>query len=94
LRITYTDEAIADILDAISYLTDRSPTAATNLDSAISVCIGRLAHGEFDGTASRLRSGALVQSWPIPPFRIYYQRRPAELLILRVYHQAREPIER
>jgi plasmid stabilization system protein ParE len=30
----------------------------------------------------------------VPPFRIYYQRRADELLIVRVYHQKRRPIER
>ena len=53
-----------------------------------------LADREFEGPASRLRSGAVVRSWGVPPFRIYYQRHPDELLILRVYHQARRPITR
>jgi len=94
LKVTYTDEAIADILDALAYLAERSPTAAANLDAEIAECIARLADREFDGPASRLRSGSLVRSWALPPFRIYYQRHPGELLIVRVYHQARRPIIR
>jgi plasmid stabilization system protein ParE len=94
LKVTYTEEAVADIVDAIAYLNERSPTAAANLDGDISRCIVRLADGEFDGPLSRLRSGAFVRSWAVPPFRIYYQRHPNELLILRVYHQARRPITR
>ena len=57
-------------------------------------CIERLAAQEFEGPVSRLRSGAVVRSWAVPPFRIYYQRQPAELLIVRVYHQTRRPITR
>jgi hypothetical protein len=38
------------------------------------------------------RDGSRVRSWPIPPFRVYYQRRGAELVVLRVYHQARRPL--
>ena len=72
----------------------RNPTAAANLDSEIARCIERLADREFDGPVSRLRSGAVVRSWGVPPFRIYYQRHPDELLIVRVYHQARRPITR
>lgn len=94
MNVTYTDEAIADILDAIAYLNERNPTAAANLDAEITDCIERLAGREFDGPVSRLRSGALVQSWAVPPFRIYYQRHPRELLIVRVYHQTRRPIAR
>jgi plasmid stabilization system protein ParE len=94
LKVSYTPEAIADIVEALSYLNERSPTAAADLDANISRCIDRLAGGEFDGPVSRLRSGAVVRSWAVPPFRIYYQRLTDELLIVRVYHQARRPITR
>jgi plasmid stabilization system protein ParE len=69
----------------------RSPA---NLDAEIADCVARLARRELDGPISRLRSGSLVRSWAVPPFRIYYQRQPDELLIARVYHQARRPITR
>jgi plasmid stabilization system protein ParE len=92
LTVTYTDEAVADIVEAITYLNERNPTAAANLDAEIARCIERLADREFEGPVSRLRSGAVVRSWGVPPFRIYYQRHPDELLIVRAYHQARRPI--
>jgi len=94
LKVTYTEEAIADIVDAITYLNERNPTAAANLDADIARCIERLAEREFEGPVSRLRSGAVVRSWGVPPFRIYYQRHTDELVIVRVYHQARRPITR
>ena len=94
MKVTYTDDAIADILDAIAYLNERNPTAAANLDAKIAQCIDRLGAHELDGPVSRLRSGAIARSWAVRPFRIYYQRHPGELLILRVYHQARRPIAR
>ena len=94
MKVNYTEEAIADIVEAISYLNQRNPTAAANLDAEIELCIERLADREFEGPVSRLRSGAVVRSWGLPPFRIYYQRHLDELLIARVYHQARRPITR
>src|SRR5438552_14556164 len=36
LKITCTDEAIADVVDAITYLNKRNPTAAAKLDDDIS----------------------------------------------------------
>ena len=54
------------------------------LDAEIAQCIERLAAREFDGPVSQLRSGGLVRSWGVPPFRTYYQRHPDELLIVRV----------
>jgi len=94
LKVTYTEEAVADIVEAITYLNERSPTAAAKLDADIARCIERLADREFEGPLSRLRSGAVVRSWALPPFRIYYQRLTDELLIVRVYHQAQRPITR
>jgi plasmid stabilization system protein ParE len=43
LKVTYTEEAVADIVEAITYLNDRNPTAAANLDAQIAQCIDRLA---------------------------------------------------
>ena len=94
MKVTYTEEAVADIVEAISYLKDRNLTAAAKLDAAITRCIERLADGEFEGPVSRLRSGAVVRSWSVRPFRIYYQRHRDELLIVRVYHQSRRAITR
>jgi plasmid stabilization system protein ParE len=94
LKVTYTEEAIADLLDALGYLSQHSPQAASRLDHEVSRCIGSLAERKFDGPMAQLRSGAVVQSWPVPPFRIYYQRLVDELLIVRVLHQARRPITR
>ena len=94
MKTTYTEDAIADIVEAITYLNERNPTAAANLDAEIAQCIERLAAQEFEGPVSRLRSGALVRSWAVPPFRIYYQRQSDELVIVRVYHQSRKPIGR
>ena len=94
MKVTYTEEAVADIVEAITYLNERNPTAAANLDADIARCIERLADRQFEGPVTRLRSGAVVRSWGVPPFRIYYQRHPDELLILRIYHQKRRPISR
>jgi plasmid stabilization system protein ParE len=52
----------------------------------------QLAQRAFEGPEQRLRSGLLVRSWPLPPYRLYYRRRDDSLEILRVYHQARRPI--
>ena len=74
MKVSYTEDAIADLVEAISYLNQRHPTAAANLDAEIARCIERLAAQEFEGPVSRLRSGVPVRSWAVTPFRIYYQR--------------------
>jgi len=74
LKVAYTLEAIADFVEAISYVNERNATAAANLEMEISRCIERLAANEFDGPMSRLRSGAIVRR------RICTSRERAQLL--------------
>jgi plasmid stabilization system protein ParE len=73
---------VADIVDAITCLHERNPTAAAKLDVDITRSTERLADRDVEGPVSRLHSGAIVRSWGVPPFRIYYQRHPEELMIL------------
>ena len=65
MKVTYTEEAVADIVEAITYLNERNPTAAAKLDADMVRCIERLADRDFEGPVSRLRSGAVVRSWGI-----------------------------
>ena len=46
MKITYTEEAIADVVDAIRYLNERNLTAAAKLDDDFSRCNERLAGAE------------------------------------------------
>jgi plasmid stabilization system protein ParE len=43
LKVTYTEEAVADTVQAITYLNERNPTAAAKLDADITRSIERLA---------------------------------------------------
>ena len=63
------------------------------LGSAIAQRVERLARREFEGPVMTLKSGRRVRSWPSPPFRILYTRDEDVLVVLRVYHQARPPLD-
>jgi plasmid stabilization system protein ParE len=78
----------------IEYLAERNRIAATALGHRIFVALDKLARGDFEGSQVTLRAGDIVRSWPVPPLRIYYQRRGDGLWIVRLYHQARPPITR
>ena len=92
MKITYTPEAIVDLIDLFSYIHEHSLAGAARLEVRVYDRIDRLAAREFEGAEVRLRSGAIVRSWAVPPLRIYYQRLTDELLVVRVYHQARRPL--
>jgi plasmid stabilization system protein ParE len=92
LRLLLSPEAEEDFRALVEHIAERSPAAAAGLGEQILTVIDHLAAGDFDGPEQRLTTGDVVRSWPVPPLRIYYQRRDDALWILRIYHQARRPI--
>jgi plasmid stabilization system protein ParE len=94
LSILWSPEALADVEAALEYLVARNPHAAEALALGVVTLVERLAEGGLDGPVHVLPNGARVHGWPYPPFRLYYQRTPDGLLVVRVYHQRRQPITR
>lgn len=81
-----------DLDEALSYLDSRSSEAARRLASRIDALLRALDGRIFEGPYVTLKNGRTVRSWPLPPFRIYYERRGTKLYVLRIYHSARRPL--
>ena len=94
MTIVWAPEAVADLDAAVEYLAERNMDAARRLSSAILSLVERLAVEPIEGPKQLLRTGEEARSWPLPPFRIYYQRTGDVFHVVRVYHQRREPIVR
>jgi plasmid stabilization system protein ParE len=93
VAIVWSSEGADDFLAALAYLRQRNRTAAERLSHEVNAALRRLDELPLEGSESRLSNGALVRSWPVPPFRIYYQRRDGSVLVVRLYDQRRESIE-
>lgn len=83
-----------DLRQAYNQIARDNPTAADGVLGRIVDVIGTLASGGVEGREVRLRDGRRVYTWPVPPYRIYYRRSADVFEVVRVYHQARRPIER
>ena len=94
MNIVWSPEALGDIDAAVDYLAERSSPAAERLAAGVIALVERLASEPLEGTVHVLSDGERVHGWPFPPFRIYYQRRPDSFVVVRVFHQRREPIAR
>jgi plasmid stabilization system protein ParE len=93
VKVVYTQQAVQDLVDAYEYLIGRGELQkAQQVDGRVARVVERLARRDFEGAFITLRSGARVRSWPAPPFRVVYARDEEVLVILRVYHQARQPL--
>ena len=93
-RVSWSPQAADDLVEALGYLVERNPQAAAMLAERVLALVERLAEGELHGPAQTLRSGEVVHSWPVPPFRLYYRRDATTLRIVRLYHQRRRPISK
>lgn len=92
MTILFAPEAETDFRRLVEYLSARNPTGAARLADRVFSVIDQLAAGDFDGPEHVLATGERVRSWAVPPIRIYYQRRPGALWIIRFHHQSRSPI--
>ena len=88
----FAPEAVADLEAAVEYLMECNPDAARSLVDRVFELTDRLEAGEFDGPEQRLSDGSVVRSWPLHPFRLYYQRDGEVLNVLRLYHLRRRPL--
>lgn len=94
MTIVVSPSAWDDLKQAYGRIAQENPEAADRMLARIVEVIGLLASGGVEGREVRLRDGRLVHTWPVPPYRIYYRKSADVFEVVRVYHQARRPIER
>jgi len=94
MTIVVAPQAGRDLREAYEYILKDNPIAADRVLAHIVEVIGMLASEAVTGRDVLLRDGRRVKTWPVPPYRIYYRVSWQELQVIRVYHQARRPIER
>jgi plasmid stabilization system protein ParE len=92
VRLQFSLAAERDLADVVRYLVERRSHAAHVLSQRVFTVMDKLVSGQMEGPQQTLKTGEVVHSWPVPPLRIYYQRRDEVLWIVRIYHQAREPL--
>ena len=94
MTIVVSPQACEDLRKAYDYIRKDNPNAAARVLAHIVEVIGMLVSEAGTGRDVLLRDGRRVKTWPVPPYRIYYRVKGQELQVIRVYHQARHPIER
>ena len=94
MRIRFAKQAAKDLEATAAFWKERWPGVPSTLVDDVIALAERLARGEFEGPEQRLKSGLMVRSWPLPPYRLFYRRREGVLEVMRIYHQARRPITR
>lgn len=87
-------EAAVDLQAAADFLKERNPSAAGALLLRFAETMALLSGGIVRGRSVTLKDGTRVLAWSMAPYKIYYRLETRRLAVLRVFHQARRPIER
>jgi toxin ParE1/3/4 len=94
VSIVVSPQAQEDLREVRRYIARDNPAAARREIARIKEAIKTLADGGVDGREVCLESGERVRLWLVSSYRLYYRRLGKVLQVIRVYHQARHPIER
>ena len=88
MRLVFAEPAAEDIDDIVAYIGLDSPSAAEGVFRAIAAAAERLAEFPGLGRAGRLPD---TREWPVVslPYVIIYQVRGEDVVILAVFHTAR-----
>jgi plasmid stabilization system protein ParE len=95
-QVEMTDDAENDLASHLAYLEAHNPMAALQFLDRVNHTLTLLASvsPRLDGAATHLKNGRRCRRMPSLPAVILYTRRPGVLVVLRVYHHARQPITR
>jgi plasmid stabilization system protein ParE len=69
--IRWSKQAAGELDAALDFLLERNPDAASDLAARILDVVDAVASGRFAGPAVTLLTGERVQSWPVPPLRLF-----------------------
>jgi len=93
MQLIVSPQARDDLREAYRFVAASNPEAADRLLARIIDAIGFLASGSIQGRRTHLRDGREVETWPVPPYRLYYRKTETALEVIRIYHQSRRPLE-
>ena len=88
MRIRYTEEAIADVEEILSYIALRNSTAAEVVDEVIELTVARIASFPYSAQATD-EPGVRMAPAGRFPYLIFYSVVRNAVWILRVRHAAR-----
>ncbi|MBX9593398.1 MAG: type II toxin-antitoxin system RelE/ParE family toxin [Roseomonas sp.] len=88
MRLVIAATARRDLTEAIAFIAADNPRAAERQSAPIQAATLRLI--DFPGMGRVDRDGNRIAQVPGTPFRLVYEAPPDHILILRVWHGARE----
>jgi plasmid stabilization system protein ParE len=94
MKVVLSAAACKELKQAHEHIARDNPIAAAREVARVLEALQDLAHTRVDGREVALDDGRRVRLWFVSSYRVYYRRTATKLQVVRIYHQARRPIER
>ncbi len=94
MTVRFLKRARQELGAQLAWLASVSPDASARLLEDVDRALVLLDGVSVDSEEIELASGRRVRRWLVPPLALYYARRGAVLVIVRVRHGAQRPIVR
>lgn len=90
MRLRWTNGARAELLDLVAYISQERPTAARALARRIQSAVRATLEFPYIGRVVPELEIANIRERIVSPYRIVYQVRRAEIVVLAVVHERRD----
>jgi plasmid stabilization system protein ParE len=95
MKVRLMPRAQQDLREHSYYIATGNPEAAEREWDRVLADLERFAALPVEGVFVNIQNvPRRIHRWWMPPFRVYYERIDGELVVHRLYHHARRPIER
>lgn len=95
LKVIWSADALSQLKDALEYLREKSPKSATKVKTTLLNTAKDLSKNPEIYALDRFRkdNDGTFRSFEKYSYRVTYQIKESQVLILRVRHTSREPLE-
>jgi plasmid stabilization system protein ParE len=95
LKVVWSDNALFQLKDSLKYLREKSPKSASKVKSTLLKTVKDLSKNPEIYSIDRFRedNDGNSRSFEKYSYRVAYQVKETEVLILRVRHTSREPLQ-
>jgi len=90
MKVVYTDEALHDLDEILTFITANYPTISAPFETRLSAVVGRI--GQWPESAQEVdqRPGVRVVPLIRYPYKVFYQVTATAVEILHIHHAARQ----
>ena len=93
MRVLWSSQAKADILAILAYIAEERPEAARRMAERIRASMRGAGDHPFLGRAVPELDVANIRERIVPPYRVLYQVRKADIVVLAVVHSRRQLVQ-